>query len=358
MPNQKNQHFVPQFYQRFFSSDNKNIDSYLIKENKIVSSPIKSTASKNYMYSIDGEEKDGADFEKILSLLESRIAETFKYVIANPIQKLDGSHRFWLLFSALLQEGRTDLSSYNLQTVLVELDSQMLVGQGVPQDTAKLLLADLFSKPAPLSIDSTLANISCCIDLDIKVLVNNTAIAFITSDNPVCRWNHWYEEHGVDSLGWGSRGLVCYYPISPKIGVLLYDGVVYEHDSPDTDYIELNDENDVMMLNMAVHYYADNILLFNKETIQEDDIIKLVNRQEHLERQDRMVIDFFNYNGNDKMYVYQKYVKGLGWLSFIRMKKEWYDCLLDQDTFYRYKQNPVEDGIIDALSYHIMKHGL
>lgn len=358
MPTQKNQHFVPQFYQRFFSSDNKTIASYLIKDKKIVLSPIKSTASKDYMYSINGEEKDGADFEQVLSLLESHISETIKYVVANPIQRLDGYHRFWLLFSALLQEGRTDLSSYNLQTVLVELESQMLVGQGVPKNTAEHLLKDLLSKPAPLSIDSTLANLSDCIDLDIKVLVNNTSVAFITSDNPVCRWNHWYEEREVDSLGWGSRGLVCYYPISPKIGVLLYDGVVYENDSPDTNYMELKDENDVMKLNMAVHYYADNILLFNKETIQENEIKKIVNQQEHLERQNRIVVDFFNYKGEDKLYVYERYAKGLGHLSFIRMKKEWQDCLLDQNTFYRYKQNPVEDWEIDALSYHIMKHNL
>lgn len=356
MPTQKNQHFVPQFYQRFFSSDNKNIDSYLIKENKIVSSPIKSTASKDYMYSINGEEKDGVDFEQILSLLESHISETFKYVVANPIQKLDGYHRFWLLFSALLQEGRTDLSSYNLQTVLVELESQMLAGQGVPQNTAELQLREIFSKPAPLSIDSTLAHLTHCMDLELKVLVNNTATAFVTSDNPVCRWNHWYEEREVDSLGWGSRGLVCYYPISPKVGVLLYDGVVYESDNFDVDYLELRDENDVMMLNMAVHYYADNILLFNKETILETEIKNIVNQQEHLERQNRIVVDFFNYKGEDKLYVYERYAKGLGQLSFIRTKNEWNNRLLEKDTFYRHKQDSVEDGVIDALSYHIMKH--
>ena len=83
MPTQKNQHFVPQFYQRFFSSDNKAIASYLIKDNRIVTSPIKNTASKDYMYSINGKEEDGADFEQILSLLESRIAETFNYIVAN-----------------------------------------------------------------------------------------------------------------------------------------------------------------------------------------------------------------------------------------------------------------------------------
>ena len=358
MPTQKNQHFVPRFYQYFFSSDNKTIASYLIKNNKIVLSPIKSTASKDYMYTLSGEEKEGANLEQILSLLESHIAETFKYVVDTPIQKIDGCHRFWLLFSALLQASRTDLSSYNLQTALVELKSQMLAGQGVPQNTAELQLREIFSKPAPLSIDSTLAHLTHCMDLELKVLVNNTATAFVTSDNPVCRWNHWYEEREVDSLGWGSRGLVCYYPISPKVGVLLYDGVVYESDNFDVDYLELRDENDVMMLNMAVYYYADNILLFKQGSIQETEINKIVNQQEHLERQDRVVIDFFNYEGEDKLYVYERYAKGLGQLSFIRTKNEWNNRLLEKDTFYRHKRDSVEDGVIDALSYHIMKHNL
>lgn len=356
MPAQKNQHYIPQFYQRLFSSDNKSVEAYLINNNKIVSSPIKSTASKDYMYSVNGEEKDGIGLEQILSILESHISDTIKNVVANPIQSIDGNYRFWLLFSVLLQEGRTDLSSYNLQTVIYELQLQILNAQGLPNKTAENILKELYSKPAPLSIDSTLANLSHCMDLELKVLVNNTSIGFITSDNPVCRWNYWFEERGVDSLGWGSRGLVCYYPLSPKKGVLLYDNVVYESDVPDEDYLELRDVNDVIVLNRAVFYYADNILLFEKSSIQETDIKEIVTWQKHLERNDRIVVDCFNYKGKDKMYVYEKYARNLGLLSFLRMKSDWYNRLIGEDTFYRHKQSPAEDWEIDALSYHIMKH--
>ena len=54
MAENKNQHYVPQSYQRHFSDDGKNTGVYILKAKKyIASSKIQHQASKDYFYSKD-----------------------------------------------------------------------------------------------------------------------------------------------------------------------------------------------------------------------------------------------------------------------------------------------------------------
>jgi len=56
----KNQHYVPQFYLRYFSVDKKNVGAYILKSGKnIPSAPIKGQASRDYFYS------DNMEMEKV-----------------------------------------------------------------------------------------------------------------------------------------------------------------------------------------------------------------------------------------------------------------------------------------------------
>ena len=54
MANKKNQHYVPQFYQRRFSPNNKTIGAYILEQKKIIKdASIKHQASKDYFYTKD-----------------------------------------------------------------------------------------------------------------------------------------------------------------------------------------------------------------------------------------------------------------------------------------------------------------
>ena len=75
MPEQKNQHYVPEFYLKNFSKDNKNLNIYVIKDKKFISGPIKHQCSKSYFYSKD------TIFETLLSQLESREASAINKLI-------------------------------------------------------------------------------------------------------------------------------------------------------------------------------------------------------------------------------------------------------------------------------------
>ena len=70
MATQKNQHYVPQFYQRRFSPDGKSIGSYIIEqERKIDQASIKHQASRDFFYTNETERKN--NLEASLGALEA-----------------------------------------------------------------------------------------------------------------------------------------------------------------------------------------------------------------------------------------------------------------------------------------------
>ena len=75
---QKNQHYVPQFYQRRFSPDGKTIGSYIIEqERKIDIAPIKHQASHDYFYTKETEQKNNV--EESLGKLEAMTQKVMEY---------------------------------------------------------------------------------------------------------------------------------------------------------------------------------------------------------------------------------------------------------------------------------------
>ena len=47
--------------------------------------------------------------------------------------------------------------------------------------------------------------IPTCVDLEQKLLINNTGQAFVTSDNPAVLYNMFFERMGLDESGMGCR---------------------------------------------------------------------------------------------------------------------------------------------------------
>ena len=85
---QKNQHYVPQFYQRRFSPDGKTIGSYIIEqERKIDIAPIKHQASQDYFYTKETEQKNNV--EDSLGKLEAMTQKVMEMVDADPRKALD-----------------------------------------------------------------------------------------------------------------------------------------------------------------------------------------------------------------------------------------------------------------------------
>ena len=155
---------------------------------------------------------------------------------------------------------------------------------------------------------------------DLKSIVVKTASdVFITSDNPVFKYNQYLEEiqdHGT--TGPAQTGIQIFLPLSPKHVLVMYDKDVY-------DYVkkQLPTETDVDVLNGLQVISANNNLYFNdgsQSTVVDD----LASRYAHLRHEDRTVLDEFSSDENPQDSLVHSYDQtpnvGLN-LSFLRVKR-------------------------------------
>lgn len=62
------------------------------------------------------------------------------------------------------------------------------------------------------------------------ILINNTNIPFLTTDNPVAKKNNL---ENIYSYGFASKGIEIYYPISPKYAILIWEPSYFKEIAPD-----------------------------------------------------------------------------------------------------------------------------
>ena len=202
MPTQKNQHYVPKFYQRFFSVDGSTIGVYLPEQGKkIDAAPIKYQASEDYLYTKDTQKPDNA--EAALGSLEGPAKQVMEKLLQEPPVALTKEEEYVLYVFVLLQLGRTLVpmemlqeSASKLAQQLLRVDKKLHDGNGDNKyegitdeiiDSVQLNFANL----GAMSVYNHLRLIPACIDLinEFKVLVNQTKVGFTSSDNPACLYN-------------------------------------------------------------------------------------------------------------------------------------------------------------------------
>lgn len=263
MPVNKNQHYVPQFYQRRFSDDGKNIGVYLVDQQKsIPSAPIKSQASADYFYTNDTDKPDNV--EKAFSGIEGIGKEIMQKLDANPRTPLSKEESFSLYAFTILQLGRTlspvqdtrEMANMMLRRVL-KFVTEISKNSNSPELADFRDMSDdvidsitLTEEAAKkLALSSYLQMLPLCIDLKSKVLINETPVPFITSDNPVCLYNPFMEKMNYPLNGLGARGAIIYFPLSPKLALFIYDDNVYKVGNRRQSYAELHSINDILELN-------------------------------------------------------------------------------------------------------------
>ena len=314
MPVNKNQHYVPQFYQRRFSDDGKNIGVFLVDQQKsIPSAPIKSQASADYFYTSDTDKPENV--EKAFSGIEGIAKEIIQKLDANPRIPLSKEESFSLYTFTILQLGRTlspvqdtrEMANMMLRKVLkiqVEIsknsDSPELADfRDISDDVIdSITLTEEAAKK--LALGSYLQMLPLCIDLKSILLINETAVPFITSDNPVCLYNPFMEKMNYPLNGLGARGAIIYFPLSPKLALFIYDDNVYKVGNRKQCYAELHNANDIHELNKLsivnsnqVVYYQPS--LTNVSTIgQISATVKPIREQEPVQEISGVMADTGN----------------------------------------------------------------
>lgn len=299
MANKKNQHYVPQFYQRRFSPDEKTIGAYIIvQKKKVDSAAIRHQASEDYFYTKDTNKAN--NMENALGTLESLGKEVMEKIDANPRQNLDKKDCQTLYVFTLLQMGRTMANAQVLKKTIDIMARQILKeeirircangDENVADITEEIIdnVSVNFANLGGFSLGAQAELIPTCVDLKQKILINTTEKSFITSDNPTALYNMFLERMGQVESGLGCRGVFIYMPLSPKIALVLYDDKVYKIGARKQSYVEIIEKNDIKELNKLTAVNSLNTILFNPTMTTVADLEWLGNQSDRFTQKEKV----------------------------------------------------------------------
>ena len=294
----KNQHYVPQFYQRFFSADanHKTIGAYVVDKRKYIpSAPIKKQSSGDYFYSSNQKIEDA------LCQLEILASKVIGLINSNPIEKLSKEDAYALYVFTFMQIGRTldrvniiqeltDKIARNLLKKYVEVERNTDSARDVEQITDEVIdsIEVELTEPGLFTLGNHAQLVNTCIDLKMKVLINRTGCPFITSDNPACMYSMFLERVGECTYAFGSKGLMFYMPISKDVAVIYYDSQCYKMGDKKKDYVEVTQKDDVINLNTLTACYANKMLYCLDGSISERELEEYATKREKIRPKDRV----------------------------------------------------------------------
>lgn len=273
MSKRKNHHYIPRFYFKRFSVNNKGkvIGLYNCANSIYVqNAPIKHQACEEFLYGDDNE------IESLLADLENNIAKMFHYwtekkILIPPPQNTNGFIAFkrFILYQLFRtpKAGNTTIEHLNkafhsfLPLFKPEKIKEFEELEISHENSVLLALLNSADKEYLLNF------------LDCKFIVNLSELPYITSDSPVILYNQFMEKSDmyIGATGLPAKGLQIFYPIHPRLMICLYDHSVYSCgetiNCTSTEKIE-----DIHQLNTLQYLNCDKQLFFD-DSISEGYIV-------------------------------------------------------------------------------------
>lgn len=325
MAEKKRQHFVPRFYLKNFSVDNqgKAIGTYNLKSKKFVpSASLKTQAYKNYFYGENGQ------MENNLSILESNSGTVIKNIIQNNTlpASLSFDHITLLAFTLFLRS-RTLYAAEEHQE-MVEKFVKSIYSKDSRLKNHLNSVRITVNNPARLALGSVAQCLPIAFDLDYKILINQTAVSFITSDNPAIYYNQFMELRKAfgSSIGLACKGFEIFLPLSPRHYIIFFDHDVYKVGSKKDISVRISDPKDVRLLNELQCMSAHENLYFNQDISQHEFVILLQN-SERYRRKAKTNVDEYIGPTDEKgthslLHIHQPEIKCRLQLRFIKILKK------------------------------------
>lgn len=259
----KRQHYVPRFYLKNFSNDEKFIYIYNLNNNKVIlRAPLKNQCNEDYFYSKESVIEDA------LSGIESLAATIIRTIIVSrtvpPVMSV--SHEVLVYFTSL-QQGRTKHAADANDEAFDFFHKSILRNTSKFKDSPFDDFRIVNENPTYLPLSTYLLASPLAMDLRIKIIINNSKEPFITSDNPVVMYNQYMEHFTTASTnGLASKGLEIFFPVSPQILLLFYDNEIYRIGSNKTDIIEITSLEEVRRINKLQWLNAHDNVYFSTES--------------------------------------------------------------------------------------------
>jgi len=273
-----NQHFVPQFYFRFFNGGSGHINLVRLRECSVIQfAPIKGQCARRKFYGFE-------DVEQGLSKLESQHACALKALrkcawdeTAPPLT----DEQWWRMLQAILIQrertpragelhatGAEEFALYGFRAYLETLTGDPMAQAGVKAiDEGKIHVRQELLGMVLMGVQIAMRSVIGIADLESTILRNHTANDFIFGDSPAVFYNHYLR--GQDSrgaLGLQSRGLIILLPLDGRTQLMLYDSAVY---AEIPQFVEILSDFEVSQLNAAQIHSARDTIYFGDQRASE-----------------------------------------------------------------------------------------
>lgn len=267
MGEKNRQHYVPKFYLRNFSDNEKSINSYnLVNSKYIENASIKNMCQRNNFYGEDKRVEEFLDKE-----IERKAANIVRKINAENKMVDNLNEYIHLIQFLLVSEARNLKSAESYNNMINYMAKQIL---SIHPDTKDIDLTDVtigIKQPANTYIKIALDQTESILDLEPLLIIEKTGSRkFITSDNPLLRYNSLYLQRKYPGgFGLINRGLQLFFPISPSKCILLYDRLAYDIPNVNNGLLYLNRARDVDKLNELFYLNGYNNIFFNQLTKRE-----------------------------------------------------------------------------------------
>lgn len=250
----KNHHYVPQFYLRNFSNDGRSIGMYLLDKKKyIFRASIKKTAYREHLYGEDETIENG------LANNESEWCKIIGKILDTKTIDLNQEEYIMLLLFLTISEARTlQTAEYNDAQISTLLNLAYKVKNGKEKDLGvHYCIPNLISMQAAAEITPILS------DLDLLLIVNESNRGFITTDNPIVRYNQYFMfRNYYRNYGLGQMGIQLFVPLNPNICLCAYDDIMYFPQTQNVVTIrsgsQINELNKLFLLNAYDSIFFNN----------------------------------------------------------------------------------------------------
>ncbi len=351
MPNNKKHHYVPRFYLKRFSGNGKSIGLYnLSKKLNIHTANLKKQCYKDYFYGKDQvTENTLSEIERLASTLFTAIDKVGEVPPRRTIPRLN------LIYYVLIQQARTRHSA----DVLDEMHDKIIKHSFKEKIESKIENVNLddfilgIRDVSQYALDLAVRSYPLLLDLRAKLIVNQTSVEFITSDNPVVMYNPFmlFRKYGGNT-GYASKGLQIYFPIDPEKIIVLYDSRVYRFGVDNKKVIKIFNKQDVYNLNALQACSCYENIYFRNEKIDTEALHRKVLPYLRTNKANIFAFSEKNtvYERSEIVITYKEDITINVKLSFVRIRQ---NAIKWRLAFRKLKQKPVavirDERLYDAF---------
>ena len=224
--------------------------------------------------------------------VEEKISYIFRLIEHHKYPPIHGSEdRLFLLLYILIQYSRTRHTADSINELNDKLFKQIF-REKAEADGIDLTGVQIGIKNAPqFSLGTSVQCLPLLLDLECKILKNETAVEFVTSDNPAVLYNQLFsfDKHGSNT-GFATKGLQIYLPISPKLAIFFYDKKVYSVGKSREACVLISNPKDVYELNTLQFCNAYLNIYFSDIDL---DLESLQRKGEKFRRKNKANMDVF-----------------------------------------------------------------